>query len=141
MTRKKTSEIRRLRTRTACLPPSPFFRASVEQLAGTVRGTVLESERFESFVVLAEQRHTDAASAYRMIRVSMSGDVTVGPELPTMQGSPRPFLKEGSPLRVFCGSVSVMVLSDLMYGTMEKLGGEPFHGAGRRLRVDHRPPA
>ncbi len=81
----------------------------------------------ETFVVLAEQRHTDAASTYRLIRVNVSGDVTVGPELPTMQGFPRPFLA-GSPLRVFRGSVAVVVLPDLTYGTVEKLGGDVFRG-------------
>lgn len=81
----------------------------------------------ESFVVLAEQRHTDASSTYRLIRVSVSGDVTVGPDLPTMQGFPRPFLA-GSPLRVFRGKIAVVVRPDLTYGTVEKLGGDVFRG-------------
>ncbi|MFE4499836.1 DUF6578 domain-containing protein [Rhodococcus sp. NPDC056743] len=81
----------------------------------------------ESFVILAEQRHSDAESSYRLIRVNLSGDVIVGPELPPMQGSPRPFLA-GSPLRVFRGSVAVVVLPDLTYGEVEKLGGDVRRG-------------
>lgn len=45
---------------------------------GYVRSIAVDGE---SFVVLAEQRQTDAASTYRLIRVSVSGDVIVGPEL------------------------------------------------------------
>lgn len=81
----------------------------------------------DSFVVLAERRHTDAASTYRLIRVNISGEVSVGPQLPTMQGFPRPFLA-GSPLRVFRGGVAVVVLPDLTYGPVEKIGGDVFRG-------------
>ncbi|MFI5436833.1 hypothetical protein ACHMZP_34385 [Rhodococcus baikonurensis] len=92
---------------------------------GCVRSIAVDGE---SFVVLAEQRQTDAASTYRLIRVNVSGDVTIGPQLPPMQHSPRPFLT-GSPLRVFRGSVAVAVLPDLTYGAIERLGGDPiFHG-------------
>ena len=83
----------------------------------------------ESFVVLAEQRHSDAASSYRMIRVSMSGDVTVGPELPTIPGrrGGATFLT-GVPLRVFRSGSASTVLPDLTLGAVEQLVGDPFHG-------------
>ena len=83
----------------------------------------------ESFIVLAEQRHADIGTTYRLIRVSMSGEVTVGPELPAIPGrrGGATFLA-GAPLRVFRSGSASTVLPDLTLGAMEQLVGDPFYG-------------
>lgn len=93
---------------------------------GYVRSIAVDGE---SFVVLAEQRQTDAASTYRLIRVNVSGDVLVGPELPTIPGrrGASPYLA-GTPLRIFRSGSASRVLPDLTLGATEQLDGEPFHG-------------
>ncbi|MHD0299750.1 hypothetical protein RCF19_27975 [Rhodococcus qingshengii] len=83
----------------------------------------------ESFVVLTQQRDGDSASIYRLIRVSVSGDVIVGSELPTIHGQRGASLYlAGAPLRIFRSWTASRVLPDLTLGSMEQLGGVPFYG-------------
>ncbi|QSE41331.1 hypothetical protein JXX30_00375 [Rhodococcus erythropolis] len=93
---------------------------------GYVRSIAVDGE---SFVVLAEQRQTDAASTYRLIRVNVSGDVIVGPEMPTIPGrrGASPYLA-GTPLRIFRSGTASRILPDLTLGAVEQLDGDPFHG-------------
>ncbi|MGC0362602.1 hypothetical protein ABH922_000586 [Rhodococcus sp. 27YEA15] len=81
----------------------------------------------ESFVVLAEQRRAHAESTHRLVRVTVSGEVTVGPDLPAMQGWVTPYLA-GTPLRLVRGNVAVQILPDLTYGVVQQVGGRAFHG-------------
>ena len=96
----------------------------------------------ESFVVLVDHRRSDAEKTHRLVRVNVSGEVTIGPELSAIPGrSGGTAFLAGSPPRVFCGDSASTVLPDLTLGAMEQLRGDPFYGgAGRRLRVDYRPP-
>ena len=93
---------------------------------GYVRSIAVDGE---SFVVLIEQLHADIGTSKCLIRVNVSGDVTIGPELPTIPGrrGASPYLA-GTPLRIFRSGTASRVLADLTLGSMEQLDGDPFHG-------------
>lgn len=98
----------------------------VEVPDGYVRSIAVDGE---SFVVLIEQLHTDIGSSTRLVRVTVTGETTVGPELATVPGrrGASPYLA-GAPLRIFHSGTASRVLPDLTLGAMEQLDGDPFHG-------------
>ncbi|WP_314674797.1 DUF6578 domain-containing protein [uncultured Rhodococcus sp.] len=98
----------------------------VDVADGYVRSIAVDGE---SFVVLIEQLHADVGSSNRLVRVTVTGETTVGPELATVPGrrGASPYLA-GAPLRIFHSGTASRVLPDLALGAMEQLDGDPFHG-------------
>ncbi|MFB9782896.1 DUF6578 domain-containing protein [Rhodococcus baikonurensis] len=98
----------------------------VEVPDGYVRSIAVDGE---FFVVLIEQLHADIGSSSRLVRVTVTGETTVGPELATIPGrrGASPYLA-GAPLRIFRSGTASRVLPDLALGAMEQLEGDPFHG-------------
>lgn len=95
----------------------------VNALAGWVNSVAVQDNSFVAVVRPAGESYT------QLIRVSVTGEPTIGPEIASMpRGHGRPYLA-GNPLRLIRGVAVGIVQRDLsVHDTGEKLGGDQFHG-------------
>ncbi|WP_149359378.1 hypothetical protein [Lolliginicoccus suaedae] len=78
------------------------------------------------FLAFVSQRPREAGAMHYLLRVSITGEVTVGPELRNFSWrGGRPYLA-GEPLRMFQGDTVAEVLPDLTIGQVQRLGGKQF---------------